>query len=149
MLLLQCKAILVVFMSNVFEVDPQELIKRAAGKLRDEKIKRPGYVDFVKTGPGKERPPADREFWYTRCASILRQVYVSGPVGVSRLRTRYGARKDHTVHRHHHLRAGGSMIKDAFDSLESLGYIKKGKVGREITPKGKAFLDKLAKEIAA
>jgi len=29
-------------------------------------------------------------------------------------------------------------------ALEKLGYVKKGKKGREITPAGKSFLDKIA-----
>ena len=82
-----------------------------------------------------------------RCASILRQAYVNGPIGVSKLRSRYSNRKKHVVHRHHNVRAGGSIIKDAFDALEKAGYVKKTTKGREITSKGRSFLDKTAGEI--
>lgn len=136
-------------MVNAFEVDTASLIRKSAERLKAEGIKKPAYVDYVKTGPSRERVPSDKDFWYTRCASILRQVYVNGPIGVSALRTKYGTRKRHVTHRHHHYRAGGSMIKDAFDALEKQGYIKKEKVGRVITSKGKSFIDKVAKEVAA
>ncbi len=134
-------------MANVLEADSSTLIRKAAEKLSDAKIPKPVYVDFVKSGAGKERTPQDPMFWYIRCASILRQAYVNGPIGVSRLRTRYGTRKRHTVGRHHHMRAGGSMIKDAFDALEKAGYVKKTKKGRAITQSGKSFLDKVANEV--
>jgi small subunit ribosomal protein S19e len=134
-------------MSNVFEVDANTLVERVAAKLKEAKIPKPDYIDFVKSGPGKERVPESQDFWYFRCASILRQVYINGPVGISSLRTRYGSRKEHIVSRHHHMRAGGSIIKDAFDALEKQNYIKKTKVGRIIAPAGKSMLDKLSNEI--
>lgn len=134
-------------MANILEVDPQLLIEKTAEKLKTQGVAKPKYVDFVKTGAGKERIPIDLDFWYVRCASVLRQVYVNGPVGVSKLRTRYGNRKNHRVSRHHHRRSGGSVIKDAFDALEKIGYINKTKEGRVITSRGKSFLDKISNEM--
>ena len=134
-------------MANVFDVDGSALIKKVAEKLRESGVKKPDYVDFVKSGPSKERVPSDKDFWYVRCASILRQVYLNGPVGISRLRTRYGGRRRHWVRRHHHYRSGGSMIKDAFEVLEKLNYVKKTPKGRIITPAGRAFMDKASNEL--
>ena len=134
-------------MANLYEVDAGAFIAKAAEKLKAANVKKPGYVDYVKTGAGRERVPASEDFYFARCASVLRQVYLNGPIGISTLRTRYGNRKRHTVTKHHHKRAGGSVIKDAFDSLEKLGYVKKAKVGRVITPAGKAFADKISNEI--
>ncbi len=134
-------------MANVYEVDAGEFIKRSAEKLKSAQLKKPAYIDFVKSGAGRERVPSDPDFWYARCASILRQVYLNGPIGISTLRTRYGNRKRHTVTRHHHYRAGGSLVKDAFDALETAGYVKKSGKGRIITPAGKSFADKVSNEI--
>ncbi|MCL5430121.1 MAG: 30S ribosomal protein S19e [Candidatus Marsarchaeota archaeon] len=133
-------------MSNVYDTNPQELVKAAAQKLK-EKVKKPDYINYVKSGSDKERTPQDPDFFFVRSASVLRQVYLNGPVGVSRLRTRYGSGKEHRVHRHHHIRSGGSVISDSFKALEQLNYIKKTKRGRVITPQGKSFLDKTCKEI--
>lgn len=135
-------------MANVFEVDSAKLIGSAAEKLKEKGIVKPAYIDFVKTGPSRERIPTQKDFWYIRCSSILRQVYIDGPIGVSRLRTRYGSRVGHRVSRHHHADAGGSIITDALNALEKAGYVKKAaKGGREITPAGKSFLDKIANDI--
>ena len=134
-------------MADILEVDTADLISRAAAKLKEKGLKKPEYVDYVKTGAGRERPPTDEDFWYTRCASVLRQVYLNGPIGISRLRARYGNRKNHTRHRHHHYKGGGSVIKDAFDELEKAGYVKTSKQGRTITPAGRSFLDKMANDM--
>jgi small subunit ribosomal protein S19e len=133
-------------MANVYDVKAAEVVKLAAERLKGE-LKKPAYVDYVKSGANKERVPQDPDFFFMRSASILRQVYINGPIGVSKLRTRYGSRQEHTVHRRHHVKSGGSVIRDAMQGLEKLGYVKNTKKGREITPKGKSFMDKLAKEL--
>ena len=133
-------------MANVYQVDPNRLIELAALKLKESGMQRPQYVIFVKSGAGRERVPQSEDFWYARCASILRQVYLKGPIGISKLRTKYGSKKGHVVHRHHHVKSGGSIIKDAFDALEKKGYIKSTKQGRVITAGGKSFLDKLSND---
>jgi len=135
-------------MVNVKDVEAEALIMKTAEKLKEAGIAKPTYVDFVKSGAGRDRVPQQKDFWYIRCASLLRQIYLNGPIGVSRLRTRYGNRKEHGVRRHHHYKAGGSIIKDALAALEKLGYVKKGKEGREITNAGRSFLDKISNEIA-
>lgn len=134
-------------MADIFEVDTAELIARTAASLKQSGVERPKYIEYVKSGAGRERQPTSPDFYYTRCASILRQVYMNGPIGVSKLRERYGNRKKHLVAKHHHVRAGGSIIKDAFDALEKKGYVKKAKKGRVITSAGRSFLDKIANEI--
>jgi small subunit ribosomal protein S19e len=134
-------------MSNVYEVKAADLVKLASQRLKEKNMQKPGYIDFVKSGPSKERVPHERDFWFARSASILRQVYLNGPIGVSRLRTRYGSRKGHVVHRHHHMKAGGSIIRDSLIELERLQLVKNTKEGRVITPQGKSFLDKISNEL--
>lgn len=133
-------------MANIFDVKGSAIVKLAADRLK-EKIKKPAYIEHVKSGPNKERNPHDPDFWFMRSASILRQVYVNGPIGVERLRTRYGSRKEHTMHRRHTMKAGGSIIRDALQALEKTGMVKNTKAGRVITPQGKSFMDKIAKEV--
>ncbi len=135
-------------MPNAYDVKASKLVIATAAKLK-EMIQKPDYINYVKSGAHRERVPLSPDFWYMRGASILRQTYINGPIGVSRLRTRYGARKEHALHRKHHMKAGGSIIRDLFQSLESVDLVKKTKAGRVLTPKGRAFMDKIAKEISA
>lgn len=129
------------------EAESQKLIVKTAEKLKGSDIVKPEYLVYAKSGAGKERVPLDPDFWFVRMASILRQTYLNGPIGISKLRSRYSNRKRHVIHRHHKVPAGGSAIKDAFDALEKLGYVKKTKEGRVITPKGRSFMDKTAGEV--
>ena len=135
-------------MANVNDVKADILIKALSEKLKASEFKKPGYVDYVKSGAGKDRLPDSKDFWYMRGASILRQIYLNGPVGVERLRNRYGNRKESVVHKKHHMKAGGSIIRDAMMQLESLQLVEKGKRGRIITAKGKSFVDKACNEIS-
>lgn len=139
-------------MTTMYDVDAQELIKKAAEELKKvQELKAPAWAPFVKTGNHKERPPMDSLWWYARAASVLRTVYRLGPVGVSKLRTKYGGRKNRGVKKDRFSKGSGSILRKALQQLEKAGYIKfteKGvHKGRVITSKGKSFLDKIAAKI--
>jgi len=125
------------------------LIERVAEELKKyDEIKPPEWAAFVKTGSHKQRPPQQRDWWYIRAASLLRTVYLHGPVGVERLRTKYGGRKDRGVRPEHFRKASGHIIRLILQQLESVGLVEKvpGR-GRKITSKGASLLDKVAAEI--
>lgn len=134
------------------EVSANKLVVAAAQQLKTvPEIKAPDWVMLVKSGSHNERVPEDEDFWFKRCASILRTLLVSdkGIVGVRRLQHKYGGRIQHTVSRSHHRKAGGKIIRVAMQQLEKAGFIKKEKIGRSLTASGKKFLEKAAKTIAA
>jgi small subunit ribosomal protein S19e len=133
---------------KVQEIDPQKFIDKLKDELKKvESVKPPLWISFVKSGAHKERPPEQPDFWYIRTASILRRIYLNGPVGVERLRSYYGGRKRHKVRPPHFKKASGSVIRKILQQLEDANFIEKTKRGRKITPKGMSFLDKVAKEI--
>src|SRR3989338_9637441 len=135
-------------MATIYNANTQELIKKAAGALK-EKIKAPEWSIFVKTGMSRERPPVDRDWWYMRAASVLRKIYLKGPIGTNKLRIKYGGRKNRGYAPEKFYRGSGNIIRKALQQLEEAGLIKKAEKGvhkgRMITPKGKSFLDKLSK----
>ena len=133
-------------MKTVFDVPADRLIAGAAERLKDSaEIKPPAWMPYVKSGAHRERAPEQPNFWYIRCASLLRQVYIGGPVGVSKFRRHYGGAKGHTVKRAHKTRAGGNIIRKALQQLEKAGLIDHKKEGRIITGKGKSLLDGIAR----
>ena len=80
---------------TIYAKDPVKFIPALAEALKGiEGFDVPEWATFVKSGVSRERPPISDDFWYTRAASILRQLYIHGVVGVGKLRTRYGSRKD-------------------------------------------------------
>lgn len=127
-------------MVSAADIPAEQLIGKVSSDLK-KSIKAPEWADFVKTGPGRQRPPESEDWWYTRAASVLRKVYMNGPVGINRLKTWYGNKKDRGVKPEKQYPAGGKIIREILNQLEGLGYIKKTKRGREITPKGQSYLD--------
>ncbi|PIO06480.1 30S ribosomal protein S19e [Candidatus Micrarchaeota archaeon CG08_land_8_20_14_0_20_59_11] len=127
------------------DIQADTLIKAVAEELKNNPaVKKPEWLDNVKSGSHAERIPADEDFWFVRCASLLYTLYFKSS-GVRRLRHRYGGRKEHVVHRAHHRMAGGKIIRAGLQHLEAAGFVRKEKAGRVITDAGKALLDKAVK----
>jgi len=136
-------------MVKAYDIPAGLLIERIATQLKnDSKVQPPSWAQFVKTGSHAERIPQDKDWWYVRCASLLRKVYLHGPIGLSDLKSGYGGRKKLGYSLAHHRDAGGAIIRKALQQLESAGYITKvnGK-GRILTQEGMKKLDNLGKEI--
>lgn len=133
----------------VREVDPKILLERVKEKLKKlEELKPPSWSHFVKTGAHKERPPDQPDWWYGRAASLLRRVYLDGPVGISRLRTYYGGRQNRGQAPERFRKAGGKIIRTILQQLERAGLVKRvGRKGRKLTQKGIRLIEDLAKEI--
>ena len=135
-------------MAKAYDIPATDLINRLADQLRnDKKIQPPPWAAYVKTGSHAEKIPQSKDWWYTRCASILRKVYLHGPEGVSDLRRDYGGRKRIGYNLDHHRDAGGAIIRKAFQQLEAAGYITKKKEGRMMTNEGIKKVDRLSTDI--
>lgn len=134
-------------MAKVFDVPPDELVERLAVQLREEGIPEPEWTAFVKTGAHADRPPHRRDWWYVRCASVLRKIYMHGPVGISGLRKEYGGGKPSGYGAAHHRSAGGAIIRNAVHGLEGLGLVVQTKGGRVVTSAGMKKLDNLSTQI--
>ena len=134
-------------MTSVYDVPADKLI----GKLKEElktmkEIIPPEWAKFVKTSSSRERLPDQEDWWYIRAASILRKIYINGPVGVSRLRTVYGSKKNRGYKPERFRKAGGAIIRRILQQLEEAKLVK-NETGRVITSKGRSLLDKVSKEI--
>ncbi len=135
-------------MTTVYDVPAYGLISKVAERLKkNEKCMPPKWAAYVKTGVHKELPPLDSDWWYIRCASILRRIYIDGPVGVERLRSVYGGRKNRGSRPERFLKGSGSIARKALRQLEDIEYVRTMKNGRVISPQGRSFLDKIANEV--
>ena len=137
-------------MTSVYDVSADKLIEKLKEELKKiETVKPPLWAQMVKSGPHRERPPQQTDFWYIRAASILRRIYIDGPVGVSRLRTYYGGRKRRGRRPAKTYKAGGAIIRKILQQLEAAGLVKKEKKGRVLTPQGRKFVDKIIGELTS
>ena len=135
-------------MTTVFDVPADLLIKKVADELKNnDKIQFPAWSDFVRTGVHKERKPENNDWWFVRTASVIRRVYIDGPVGVESLRTFYGGKQDRGVRPEKFKKGSGAIIRNALHQLEDAGYVEKVEGGRVVTPQGRSFLDKISGEI--
>ncbi|MCA1914775.1 30S ribosomal protein S19e [Methanospirillum hungatei] len=136
-------------MTTVYDVPADKLIAKAAMELKEKaEITAPEWAPFVKTGTHREMPPEDPEWWYTRAAAVLRRVYVDGPVGVERMRSVYGGKKDRGSKPSKSVKGSGSILRKSLQQLEAAGFVAKQKNGRVITPAGASFLDGIAYSVS-
>ena len=136
-------------MTTVYDVPSKELIDAIAKKLQNDKtIFIPEENVFSRTGVDKENPPTEKNWWYIRCASILRKIYINNVIGVEHLKAEYGGRRDRGSKPYKARSGSGTIVRRAVQQLEKAGYITKIKgKGRALTPKGRSFLDNTSKQV--
>jgi len=119
-----------------------KLLAEALKKIPE--ICQPEWAELVKTSTHNKRPTTEEDFWHKRTASILRQIYIKGIVGVSRLRTRYGGRKNRGMKPPEFRKGGGKIIRTILQQAEKAGLlekVKEKKSGRQLTKEGKELLE--------
>lgn len=135
-------------MTTAYDVPAANLIGKVAENLKaNDKINPPEWAAHVKTGVHKDLPPIDSEWWYTRCAAVLRTTYTQGPVGVERMRSIYGGKKDRGSNPYKKAKGSGSIARVAFQQLEEAGFIRSLKSGRVVSPAGRSLLDNMAYQV--
>ncbi|MFW6013605.1 MAG: 30S ribosomal protein S19e [Candidatus Nanoarchaeia archaeon] len=138
-------------MKSVYNVQKQVLGEKLAEELKNyEELKAPDWAMFVKTGANKERPPVQLDWWYKRAASILIRVWTFGPIGVSKLRVKYGGRKRRGYKPAEFRKSSGNIIRKILQQLENAELIKQDSrdthKGRVITGKGVSLLTKTSRK---
>lgn len=135
-------------MTTAYDVPATNLIEKVALKLKEnENVNTPEWAAHVKTGVHKELPPIDNDWWYTRCAAVLRTIYTEGPIGIERLRSVYGGKKDRGSNPYKKAKGSGSIARKAVQQLEKAGLVRTLKSGRVVSPEGQSLLDNTANEV--
>jgi small subunit ribosomal protein S19e len=133
------------------DVPASKLIEKLAKYLKEnvDAVTPPAWASMAKTGTHVEKQPQDPDWWYVRSASLVRKVYIHGPIGIEKLRADYGGRKNYGVKPSHAAKAGGSTVRKALQQLETAGYIETFKPrGRRLTREGRKLLQELAEELS-
>ena len=130
-------------MATAYDVEANKLIEETALELvKLENMKAPEWAGYVKTGPAKNRVPVRDDWWQVRAASILRAIYMAkGPIGVQKLRVRYGSKKNRGHKPEKFFRASGKIIRSILQQLEKEGLVAQKEIGvhkgRSVSGKGK------------
>lgn len=139
---------------NLNQYDGSELIMALAKELKTiPECAMPEWALFVKTGVSKTRTPMDDDWWYIRSASILRKVGIIGPIGVNKLKRKYGSKYRRGYKPAIFQKGSGKIIRVALQQLEKSGLIKQvvvsGHKGRVLDKKANALLAKVGKTLVA
>ncbi|MFC5972232.1 30S ribosomal protein S19e [Halomarina salina] len=136
-------------MTTFYDVPADDLIEAVAEELD---LEEPEWAAYSKTGVSRELPPEQEDFWNVRAASILRTIAKDQPVGVERLRSRYGGSKQgstrYRVRPDQKTGSSGKIIRTMLQQLEEAGYVQIAEgEGRRISGEGRALLDNTASEV--
>ena len=135
--------------SPVYELKADEYNTKLAEALKQiPEFKEPEWSLFVKSGVSKIKPPTNKDFWFKRAASILRQAYVKKIIGVNRLRTRYGGKQNRGMTPEKFKKASGKIIRTMLQQAEAAGLLEKYNVsgkraGRKLTAKGRELMERI------
>jgi small subunit ribosomal protein S19e len=140
---------------TVRDVPAQDFIKAYAQYLKkNDKVKMPSWIDYVKTGKAKDLAPEDPDWLYTRIAAVARKIYLRAHLGVGTLRHIYGGKNRFGHSRNHHRAGAGKIIRYSLQTLEGLGVLNRDKkcvekkFSRTITSAGRKELDIIANSLA-
>lgn len=137
-------------MVTPYDVPASKFIEKLAKYLKEnvDAVTPPSWASMAKTGSHVEKEPYDPDWWYIRCASVLRKVYVHGPLGAEKLRSDFGGGKRHGSMPAHAAKAGGSPVRKALQQLETAGLVETVKPsGRKVTKEGRKLLQELSGEL--
>ncbi|VDD97347.1 unnamed protein product [Enterobius vermicularis] len=131
--------------TSVKDVDQHEIVRQIAMFLKKSgKVKVPEWSDLVKLGCNKELAPVDPDWYYTRTASVARRLYIRSPTGKDWLWN-----KTRGVAPNHFVKASGTVIRKALQTLEAIKWVEKhpNGNGRILTRQGRKDLDRIASQL--
>lgn len=136
----------------VYALDSQEYNQKLAQSLKEyPELEVPDWIDYVKSSTANERPIFETGFWYKRAASILRQIYKRGSIGVNKLKTRYGKRKRRGAKPPEFRQGAGKILRMILQQTDKAGLTEftegvkrtRSRAGRRLTQKGKKLMEEI------
>ncbi|EDW83063.1 uncharacterized protein Dwil_GK22513 [Drosophila willistoni] len=134
---------------NVKDVDQAVVTNAVAAYLKKKgKLCVPDQMEYIKTAKFKEIAPENPDWFYIRCASIMRHLYHRSPVGVAALTKVYGGRKRNGVQPSKYCRASDGCIRKALQALEKIRLVERHPDGgRKLSAIGQRDMDRIAYQI--
>lgn len=138
--------------ATVKDVPVQEFVVALAQHFKkSQKLELPAWHDLIKTAAFKELPPQDADWYFMRAASVARQIYLRGGLGVGAFQRLYGGKKSNGSRRPHFAKAASGVHRHILQQLQEIDLVstKKDKKGRWITRQGQRELDTIAAQLAS
>ncbi|XP_057614587.1 40S ribosomal protein S19-like [Chionomys nivalis] len=136
---------------TVKEVNQPEFVRALAAFFKKSaKLKVSEWVDTVKLAKHKELAPYDKNWFYTRAASIACHLYQHGGAGVGSMTKIYGGWQRNGVRPSHFSRGSKSVVRHILQALEGLKMVEKDQDGgHKLTPEEQRDLDSIGGQVAA
>ena len=140
---------------TVKDVQAKEFIAEFAAHLkRNNSIRVPEWSTYVKTACFKELAPYDKDWIFTRAASVAYQLYMRGNTGVNTLRKHYSeGQRNGTCPKKTRLSAG-KVIRYCLKELQNHELVGEQRYsednqifGKVLTKKGTTDMDRIASKI--
>ena len=135
--------------ATIKDVKAFRWIKVMAKHLKQEgKLFVPNCTEYIKTSHGRERAPQNLDWYYIRCAAVLRRVYIRPGVGLGGLSKKFSNKKNRGSRPEIYCKAAKGPLHWCCKSLEGLKLIVKGKEsGRVLTKEGRKRCDTIASNV--
>ncbi|HJP43864.1 MAG: 30S ribosomal protein S19e [Candidatus Poseidoniia archaeon] len=132
-------------MTTVNDVPGQKLVSKLAQALKSEKaLQPPKWAPFAKTAAHREKAPEQPDWWYRRAASVLRKLYLRGPLGTERLARLYSGPVDRGSKPNRSHPGSRKILRLMMQQLETAELVERSSKGRRVAPRGQSLLDNTA-----
>ena len=130
--------------NNYYQIPVGEFFKLCEKEIFEKmNISIPKWINYVKTGVGKERIPDSINFGKIRLFSIFRKLGKEKTMGIKKLSKKYSHKKNRGVKKNIKRNGGRKILRVLCNILEEKKLITKNKKGRKITEFGKKILNKI------
>ena len=94
-----------------FQINYSRLLALAKTGLESENTSLDERVSIDVTNVSKELAPYDEDWYFIRCASIARHIYIRSPIGVSTVCKIYGVRRNNGTKPSHWSAGSGTVAR--------------------------------------
>ena len=132
-------------MTTVNDIPGQKLVSKLAQALKGEKaLQPPEWAPFAKTAAHREKAPEQPDWWHHRAASVLRKLYLRGPLGTERLARLYSGTVDRGGKPNRSHPGSRKVLRLMMQQLETAELVERSSKGRCVAPRGQALLNNTA-----
>ena len=132
--------------ATVRDVSANKWVRAMAGHLKQSgKLFVPNCTELMKQCNANQRAPQNPDWYFYRCAAVLRRVYCRPGTGYGGMGKAFGMLKNNGSRPEKTVKALRGLLHWACRSLEGLKLIQKGKEqGRILTREGRRACDTIA-----
>lgn len=133
---------------EIYEVRPEKFNEALKSYIKStNKVVPPQDHDIMKTGEGRQQAPTEDDWYFTRMASIMRQISIRGEVTPEFLAEKYGNRKNRGCRPSKYVGAYRELGVSVLENLKNMGWINTESSQDMLTEKGKTVVREIIEKV--